>query len=147
MKITDLRNGNYLMAIDDVVVVNAVINSGERVYTDLLDVGETSFVDYPLSFLKPISITDTWLQNLGFESNGDEHEEEWYQKDEPLFGYKITDMAEIGDGHIWDGAFTDAPCKHVHQLQNLYYALTGNELSFKTKIKPKSWRKNSEKNQ
>lgn len=77
-------------------------------------------------------ITESFLIEHGFESNQDEHEEEWYHKDEDLFGFKFTIFAgsagSDGFAHIWDGAFTNAPCEKRKQIKILFHALTGKEL-------------------
>lgn len=68
--------------------------------------------------------------------------EEWLIKSA---GFKCEDMADLGDyvyltidyltlswneGSIWIEEF-DTKCKHVHQLQNLYFALYQSELTIK----------------
>ena len=73
--------------------------------------------------LSPIPLTEEWLVKLGFVSN------------------PYEDRYEKGDFHIHcdkTKGFLDlwvTNCRldlqHVHQLQNLYFALTGKELTIK----------------
>lgn len=79
---------------------------------------------------KPIIITESWLVDLGFEDQGDEHTSRWCHVDEDLFGFEenVLDMSNGQWAHFWDGSFTNSPCRYVHQLQNLFFALTGKEL-------------------
>ncbi len=61
--------------------------------------------------IEPIPITEEWLDKFGFSEHGN-------KKVTPLLlSFLETDL-----------------CKHVHQLQNLYYALTGEELRIKEAI-------------
>lgn len=72
-------------------------------------------------FLEPIPLTEEWLLKFGFKIR----DGEWWIDNE-IFGVTFDENHE--PLHIWDGSFTDSPCKYVHQLQNLYFALTGTEL-------------------
>ena len=75
------------------------------------------------SDLKPIPITEEWLLKFGFKVD---------------YGCIILstnrgvitieeDLAEISSVITHNGFM--APCRYVHQLQNLYFALTGSELT------------------
>lgn len=75
----------------------------------------------------PIPLTEEWLVKFGFEKNGD-----WVQLNfSPRMGirYYNGNSAECDiiqdDNYI---AFKSGHIKHVHQLQNLYFALTQKEL-------------------
>jgi hypothetical protein len=105
----------------------------------------TEYVDY----LQPIPITEEWLLKAGFElydyepnEEGDEFPDFIYMSykitpPEKLYYYTITNTPE--DGGYFDFCikvqFADyvmlSSIQHVHQLQNLYFALTGKELEFK----------------
>jgi len=94
----------------------------ESIATDGINIGYEQYVGRTIREFKdiaPIPLTELWLLKFGFESNG----AYFTHSKEGLFELGKVDMA-----HIWDGAFTGSPCKYVHQLQNLYFALTGEEL-------------------
>ena len=75
---------------------------------------------YDLDSVSPITITEEWLEKFGFISN------------------PYEDRYEIEDFHIHcdkTKGFLDlwvtncrVDLKYIHQLQNLYFALTGKEL-------------------
>jgi len=80
---------------------------------------------YHLLGCEPIPLNTNWLLKLGFKYN---NYEELYQKD--IFDIDIIDdvychfyMNEYGDWY--------RNIDHVHSLQNLYFALTGEELTIK----------------
>jgi hypothetical protein len=72
----------------------------------------------------PIPLTEQWLKDFGFELNDNAF---FYVKD----GLHIqVSNFNIGWGRKWDRYPSDMDIKiyYVHQLQNLYFALTGEEL-------------------
>ena len=97
----------------------------------------------------PIPLTEEWLLKAGFElydyepnEEGDEFPDFIYMSykitpPEKLYYYTITNTPE--DGGYFDFCikvqFADyvmlSTLQYVHQLQNLYFALTGKELEFK----------------
>lgn len=82
---------------------------------------------WSINSVEPIKITENCVVNFGFESNQDEHDEEWYHPECDTFGLRYNALEDKWE-HIWDVAFTDAPCEYVHQLQGLFHAMTGKEL-------------------
>ena len=85
---------------------------------------------------KPIPLTEEWRLKLGIHETGNEFGEgnysfNQYTKYDLYFGW----MGEDNDGIVLvceelDQLFggVKAELKHVHQLQNLFHALTGEEL-------------------
>lgn len=92
---------------------------------------------------EPIPLTEEWLIKFGFEKVIYDTDETGYGTDYELdikgvgcisysddfscalFGSKESSKNELGFLPNWDN------CKHVHQLQNLYFALIGEELKIK----------------
>ena len=79
--------------------------------------------------LEPIELTEGWLIKLGFgywEDVG-----QWYSPDEDctlrLDHYTKGDEDKLG---FFEDEYA-VKVKYVHQLQNLYFALTGEELEIK----------------
>jgi hypothetical protein len=73
--------------------------------------------------LNGIPLTEEWLKKFGFEKDGPH----WYwfsTKDRFTdIGYSYSIEEEVIEFHD-----LKVPIKYVHQLQNLYFALTGKEL-------------------
>lgn len=100
-----------------------------------------------LEFVKPIPLTEEWLLKLGFKKN-DRNE---YLKEAPgwkkyykVFYEKYIATGEHAEGWLLQCVYAgsgmrkeekiDIPCGYlstVHQLQNLYFALTGEDLIVK----------------
>lgn len=90
--------------------------------------------EYPEE-LAPIPLTEQWLLRAGFERN----EPENIQSGVSLIIDQSLNIQflELGDGELEyaqlciDDEYTcGTDIYYVHQLQNLYFALTGNELTF-----------------
>lgn len=79
--------------------------------------------------LEPIPLTDEWLLRFGFEKISTYE----YSLDKINYPFNYKDgKVNITPGGIGDDTYgIDIPCKYVHQLQNLYFALTGEELIYK----------------
>ena len=71
--------------------------------------------------IEPIPLTEEWLLKFGFVLDLDSHRTTYLSK------HKITTYMQ--DGIFWCDMLWDClELKHVHQLQNLYFALTNEEL-------------------
>ncbi len=79
----------------------------------------------------PIPITEEWLDKFGFEKKSSHA----YYYNEPIridvFGceFMVRFRAELDDYNLRLVELKNSKVKYVHQLQNLYFALTGEELS------------------
>lgn len=132
MQATDLRIGNYVQSFTstgDYVTVLGISKkdsgSDGLLYYMEHEKGHTLISDSEGDELvSGIPITEEWLVKLGFE-----YIKQYgvYSKNGISFGYR-TDA----EGLFLTDFFDDwkiVPIYYVHQLQNLYFALTGNELT------------------
>ena len=125
IKANELRIGNKLNFLGDVVTFKNITEIREdgifwiKTFEPKIESKNFHF--------KPIEITEEWLLKFGFKKRKNRHLFHWENKiaiseykDEfenffyPKTGYDIRFSNEI---------------KYVHQLQNLYFALTGAELT------------------
>ena len=127
MKSNEFRLGNLLIEKKYKMIVKV---------TDLLDnrIGVTG--DFKGRWqVQPIPITEEWLLKFGFNQNS--HSDNYIKGKEHLsikFGEWQDDRGFKSKEWIYSTAQSDAGCcellniKFVHQLQNLYFALTEKEL-------------------
>jgi len=123
MKANELRIGNYVW---DDYGGNMIIH---QISTDLVDCKKENHLPsgrYDLNAIKPITIDANLLLKFGFDEL--KHSNEWYfiiihgtELSIHLSGYEIC----FGNGQN----FIKGDFKHIHKLQNLYFALTGEELT------------------
>jgi hypothetical protein len=117
MKANELRIGNYVTLNKDIKIINGNLIK-EQQQSDMIK-GEV--------YLKPIPITEEWLLKFGFLKDLDN---DIYLSINPYaFLFWQNDRVELLDN---DNNFMISYCRYVHQLQNLYFALTGEELTLKS---------------
>lgn len=100
MKASELRIGNY---------VKDPYNNTIRLVS----------VDKDASMIRPIPLTEEWLLKFGFEKSGD-HYNKWVDDVRAFILLNDFTLCDID---------LKVEIKYVHQLQNLYFALTGKEIT------------------
>lgn len=82
---------------------------------------------------EPVPLTEEWLLKFGFEKGSNETNKKCFYKRDFVFIFYSD-----GIGGRFSKCFFQSACTHtlseikyVHQLQNLFYALTGEELQIK----------------
>ena len=113
MKANELRIGNYVHRQSGKMVVNR-----DEVYK-IENVNLQSANKY-----EPISITKEWLQKLGFEGHGGELKK-------GRFTYLVQQRFLVVEGYEYDYNGITCHPEYIHELQNIIFALTGEELSIK----------------
>lgn len=108
MEAKELRIGNLLNHNNGFVVGPFTVNS---IHISDLEKDNAYAKEY-----EPIPLTEEWLIKFGFERWNDVYNN---------FYHKLNGI-EIENGNIYVGHGNKI--KYVHQLQNLYFAITGEEL-------------------
>lgn len=143
METRDLRVGNYFLCSNKVNRVYGISVDGE-IYTEQFGISVCSTHNNR----KPILLTEEWLLKFGFTETENKHYVNQHQYTLQLTGHKNEDGSMNEDETWFDGICTaswasngamavNTLCRgnyvcnvvrHAHQLQNLYFALTGEEL-------------------
>ena len=89
------------------------------------------------NIVKPIPLSEEWLLKFGFESvNSFINNEIWrvtnYHKGNEKYGLKLFKGINDPECLYFFHGNVGLKIEYVHQLQNLYFALTGEELTIKT---------------
>jgi hypothetical protein len=110
IKATELRIGNYYKPeiLDDVLYDVITVEDISDLFYDPID-----------DYYSPIPLTKEWLLLFGFEESIS-----WSFK-----GFYLGEEKQGEYHYQLDGGVVEL--KYVHQLQNLYFALTGEELTIK----------------
>jgi len=118
MKSTELRIGNLVYPFKD--TPKKALGVGANILVAFTD---SQFLDCEIHQIEPIPLTEEWLLKFGFQKGGFD-----YLKNN-------LEISKLNNG-IFDAYCTDlesfvfiSEIKYVHQLQNLYFALTGDELT------------------
>lgn len=125
IKIEELRVGNWVLWNGEYVNVYGLEKALERFE-------RTKINDLYIEDFEPIPLTEELLtEKCGFEDE-DGGFGRWLRLDYDIHNKNRHMLYKIGIERIEmcsKGMTTaDAPLKHLHQLQNLYFALTGQEL-------------------
>ena len=130
IKPEELRIGNYHKS-DDFNIPRMGISSDKingQSYAAITGHG-ISLVEQGELKIEPIPLTTKWLERFWFESEKSGLESFYGMPNED--GDWIFELYPHLEGY--NTVLTDVHIKYVHQLQNLFYALTGNELELKDK--------------
>lgn len=118
MKVNELRIGNWIN-------VGGELNEFDIAdFCDIFDNGNKWFKD----LFKAIPLTEEWLVKFGFSHISKNDYQSPYEF--LIFDIKLLCFADI-QGDDEERIFSPIEVKYVHQLQNLYFALTGEELEIK----------------
>lgn len=114
MEAKELRIGNIIKR------KGIIVNADHQSFYDL--------IRYPDQY-EPIPLTEDWLFRFGFDWDSDIVNEEighqWYE-------FKSLKLDLVNNNFVYVGwQLPVLQIKYVHQLQNLYFALTGEELNLK----------------
>lgn len=95
--------------------------------TETLDTEELSFALESPHLYHPIPLSESLLIDSGFEWDGSQIEH-WKNGNIYLYWHAENKTLSANLGHI---EHIDVTISYVHQLQNLYFTLTGKELPIK----------------
>jgi hypothetical protein len=137
MKATDLRIGNYVI-FKSIQMVTLNQNGKYENYEEphqlhqiQISSNDFEYIEKGQSEYRPIPLTEEWLLKFGFERHHSDYSNSViYIKDVPNnneFKWGVYPL-ELGSGFIINKSKN---LKYVHQLQNLYFALTEEELNTK----------------
>lgn len=107
MKVSELRLDNYILYNGKVIVAGDCWDNLKYGLSDHLKDKVT---------IEPIPLTEQWLKDFGFHNN----DGSWF-----LESYHIHRNKYDKGWHV--SPYADV--EYIHQLQNLYFALTGEELT------------------
>ena len=121
MKVTELRINNWVQFKHTETPVRVIL--GDFVMA-------REYKDERLDDYEPIPLTEEWLVKFGFEKKQNKFDNRWDNE----YGFEIEVQGDKYAYCVWDESAPHLTtflghCKYVHQLQNLYFALTGEELT------------------
>ncbi|KAA2223021.1 hypothetical protein [Chryseobacterium sediminis] len=120
----ELRLGNLIGYDGKIFKVKEIRN-----YIIVCDRGKGN-VDFTSKEIEPIELTEEWLLKFGFEKKA-EHNLKLDVLTRSIIHAYTHGKVEIELGNRSGYSFGYPEVQFVHQLQNLYFALTGEELTIK----------------
>lgn len=129
----ELRIGNYVkyrgFGYKILSIVNTSNANEESYYVDL-NYTHRHLRGIDTREVEPIELTEEWLLNFGFEKKA-EHNLKLDVLTRSIIHAYTHGKVEIELGNRSGYSFGYPEVQFVHQLQNLYFALTGEELTIK----------------
>jgi hypothetical protein len=148
IKPNELRVGNLLKHKGAIVEINGIEDDTDTYHeTWIVWVRATALV-HPIADFDPIPLTPEWLERCGFVKLSHLGRKEHTLYIDENLSIEACEYQELlirlvisqdnYDENINIGVFTVyreiSECKYVHQLQNLFFALTGEELTLKETV-------------
>ncbi len=126
MEAKDLRIGNLVMYSDDstVFTVSGLHEFGMDCFDDI----EETYIEYDQ--FEGITITEEWLLKFGFIKSNLDGDNAWLNLRYRYLNFTSDESVEFKKVYLTINKM-DIICSYVHQLQNLYFILTGEELTIK----------------
>lgn len=115
LKSTELRIGNLVQ-----------VYHGKKIHIiTSLDIDDINRGKFPV---EGIPITEEWLLRSGFEVDKNVTYSSGHEKEYKVYRIGLFTFNGIQNAWWYNGQVLFIQPKYVHQLQNLYFALTGTEL-------------------
>ena len=143
MKAEELRIGNYIqniMKAEELRIGNYVYEPESsdpkpfKVWGTYQEQGNDKVNGYPIALFQPIPLTEEWLIKFGFEDGKKQLFEDYIlEVSINAFSGTLTTAPKwfVGIIRIASNDRITLVKNNVHQLQNLYFALTQKELTIK----------------
>lgn len=122
MKASELRIGNLVYYHDE------HLQPDNKVIKVSVDDLKILFHNEKYHHYEPITLTEEWLVRFGFKNGG--YDLLFWNKEGKKGVFSINGYNDIGFGVRYNNEI-DVDIEYVYQLQNLYFAITGEELTIK----------------
>lgn len=127
MKANEIRISNLIQWEDEseeIISIKSIIHDSADEYLVKFAGGSAQLAEF-----KPIPLTEEWLLKFGFEIEKDPRVDHWHFGINPYTQDWMILIKSLGAGFFYQNGYFRIP--YVHSLQNLYFALTGEELELK----------------
>lgn len=128
----ELRIGNKILRMGNVVTVSTIDDCREDHYSGFLIGNYEDLASYTPKEYEPIPLTPEILERCGFEDTSGGYRA---TGSEVVFSKLINQSVKIDLWEQWPTGYSlpyyGNKLESLHQLQNLYFALTGEELEIK----------------
>lgn len=145
MKALDLRIGNYVSFLETGTDIKTMEEVSFRHNLIVTRIKDTNFCQVSIGYklkqedwavnigaIEPIPLTEEWLLKFGFDKTGEDDFDKTFG-DIKQISIRKTKLFTSNKLGVYYNSTRITIIKYVHQLQNLYFALTGEELKIKEK--------------
>ncbi|MGL6126282.1 hypothetical protein BBI01_10365 [Chryseobacterium artocarpi] len=125
MNVADLKIKNLVEYENQIYTITEIFQSTEQAYFVQIE-NDIQSISVPADSIKPIKITEEWLEKLGFLKTYTSDQRIRYERPENFIKYDIDlSSRKILEGlKIYGNAIK---CKYIHEFQNIFSCLFGKE--------------------
>ena len=124
MEAKELRIGNWVSRLGYYKQIKSIEKGCGKI--DYVSVGEV----FTSNQIDPIPLTEEWLKKFGFVKVANHYEKNCFN----IYKYKDEIEIEFRNDEDDESFVIGMRYNYVHQLQNLYFAVTGEELIIKNEL-------------
>lgn len=128
MNASELRIGNFVYWPTDEGGQECQVD-GVKTHISETIFFKDRFIGAQADAVKPIPLTVDWLKRFGFDFVNNWGYSKMINEDGDMIGYYSNRYFLIPEDAPIIGYWVNVKIEYVHQLQNLYFALTGEELT------------------
>lgn len=128
MNVADLKIKNLVEYKNQIYTITEIFQNDEKDYFVQIENDFHSF-SVPAKSIKPIQITEEWLEKFGFSRTYSSEQRIRYERPETFIKYdfdlssrKIVEGLKIYGNSI--------KCKYIHEFQNIFSCLFGKEPTY-----------------
>ncbi len=124
MKVTDLKIKNLVEYNDEIFNIVEIFQNNDNYFVRIEN--EEHAISLPTDEIKPIKITEDWLERFGFAKTYTSMHQIRYERPESFIKYDIDLRSKkvIEGLKIYGNAIK---CKYIHEFQNIFSCLFGKE--------------------
>ena len=125
MNVADLKIKNLVEYKNQIYNITEIFQNNEKDYFVKIENDIHSF-SVPAKSIKPIQITEEWLEKFGFSRTYSSEQRIRYERPESFIKYDFDlDSKKIVEGLKIYG--NTIKCKYIHEFQNIFSCLFGKE--------------------
>ncbi|MCF2219310.1 MAG: hypothetical protein GXO46_07740 [Chlorobi bacterium] len=125
MNVADLKIKNLVEYKNQIYTITEIFQNDEKDYFVQIENDFHSF-SVPAKSIKPIQITEEWLEKFGFSRTYSSEQRIRYERPETFIKYDFDlDSRKIVEGLKIYG--NSIKCKYIHEFQNIFSCLFGKE--------------------
>lgn len=125
MNVADLKIKNLVEYKNQIYTITEIFQSTEQAYFVKID-NDIHSISVPADAIRPIRITEEWLEKLGFSKTFSSDQSIRYERPEAFIKYDI----DLSSRKILEGLKiygNTIKCKYIHEFQNIFSCLFGKE--------------------
>nr|WP_315027687.1 hypothetical protein [uncultured Chryseobacterium sp.] len=125
MDVADLKIKNLVEYKNQIYTITEIFHSIEQAYFVKIE-NDIHSISVPADTIRPIKITEEWLEKLGFSRTYSSDQRIRYERPESFIKYDI----DLSSRRIMEGLkiYGNAiKCRYIHEFQNIFSSLFGKE--------------------